>query len=179
MRFFIIFILFTSLSGEIVSQNYQPVDNLSSVKFTIKNFGLAVEGKFSGVKGAIKCNVTDIVSANFNVSIDVNSIHTGIEARDKHLRKEEYFNVAKFPTIHLVSKQVLITGVPETYTLVADITIKGITKEIRLPFKAKLQNEGILFTGDFKLNRRDFGVGGSSLVLSDNLIVSLSVIAKE
>ena len=58
------------------------------------------------------------------------------------------------------------------------ITIKGVTKEINFPFTSTAKNGGYLFEGSFKLNRRDFGVGGDSISLSDGLTVSLSIFAK-
>lgn len=61
--------------------------------------------------------------------------------------------------------------------MIAAVTIKGINREISFPFMAVSQNGGWLFTGEFKLNRRDFKIGKSSLILSDNLAVSLSVMA--
>ena len=63
--------------------------------------------------------------------------------------------------------------------MVGNITIKGTTKEIQFPFKATPKDNGYLFEGSFKLNRRDFNVGGSSISMSDNLDVNLSVFAKK
>jgi len=64
------------------------------------------------------------------------------------------------------------------YYLFGNLTIKGVTKEVKFPFTATAKDGGYLFEGSFKLNRRDFGVGGSSLSLGDDLTVSLSVLAK-
>lgn len=166
-------------TNSICSQHYQVVNHLSTVKFYIKNFGLTVEGSFTGLKGDIKFNATDLSNAAFNTSIEVNSIQTGNEARDKHLRKEEYFNVSKYPTSTFVSKQILKTEVPDTYLMIATISLKGITKEVRFPFMAKMQRDGMLFSGEFTLNRRDFSIGSSSFVLSEKLSVKLSAFAKK
>jgi polyisoprenoid-binding protein YceI len=178
MRILVTLIISSLLSIVASSQHYQPIDNLSSIQFSIKNFGINVDGSFKGIKAEIRFNEANINSASFNATIDVNSIQTGNEARDKHLRKEEYFNVAKYPTIQLVSKQVLLTEVKGTFMMVANLYIKGIAKEIRFPFMYTFHSEGILFSGQFKMNRRDFSVGGSSMILSDHLLVKLSVFAK-
>jgi polyisoprenoid-binding protein YceI len=47
------------------------------------------------------------------------------------------------------------------------ITIKNTSKEISFPFKQTSKDGGILFDGEFKLNRLDFGVGGKSFSMSD------------
>jgi polyisoprenoid-binding protein YceI len=60
-----------------------------------------------------------------------------------------------------------------------NLTIKGVTKEIKFPFLYIPKEDGYLFQGEFEINRRDFGVGGKSLSLSDDLKVELSVLAKK
>ena len=93
------------------------------------------------------------------------------------MRKAEYFDVAGFKTIRFKSTQVVLSTVPGRYFIYADITIKGVTKPVEFGFGATPKNDGYVFDGEFKINRRDFGVGGNSATLSDNLTVSLTVFA--
>jgi polyisoprenoid-binding protein YceI len=58
-----------------------------------------------------------------------------------------------------------------------NLTIKGVSKFISFPFTATATANGYVLAGQFKINRRDFNVGGSSWVLSDELSVSLNVAA--
>ena len=58
------------------------------------------------------------------------------------------------------------------------LTIKDHTQELSFPFSASSMAEGYQFDGEFKINRRDFKVGGSS-TLSDNVVVTLRVFAKK
>lgn len=165
-------------SLSLFAQNYTPVDNGSKVHFTIKNFGIATGGDFSGLAGSIKFDPNDLSTADFNVSADANTIDTDVESRDNHLRKSEYFDVKNYPRISFKSTKVTKTNKSGYFYLFGNITIKGVTKEIKFPFTATPQNGGYLFEGSFKLNRRDFKVGGSSISISDDLNVSLSVFAK-
>jgi polyisoprenoid-binding protein YceI len=160
-------------------QHYQPVQNSSAIQFTIKNFGLNVGGSFKGLQGSIQFDEKNIASSVFDVSVDANTVNTGNSARDKHLQKEEYFDATKFPRIHFVSTHMAPSATEGMFTISGTLTIKGTSKTISFPFKATRQADGILFTGSFKLNRRDYKVGGSSMILSDNLEVSLSVFAKK
>ena len=59
------------------------------------------------------------------------------------------------------------------------ITIKNVSKEISFPFTQKDKDGGILFEGEFILNRRDFGVGGKSFSVADDLSVELSIFARK
>lgn len=149
----------------------KPVDADDSVTFVIKNFGINTKGSFKGLKGSIKWDAANLSNSSFNVSVDANTINTGIDMRDNDLRKENYFNVEKYPTINFVSTAVSATNVT------GNITIKGITKQINIPYTVKSSGNGYLFEGKFSLNRRDFNVGGSSFTLSNNLEVQLKVLA--
>lgn len=172
--------LFFLLFGNILyGQNYRVLDNASSVKVSIKNAGMDIDGKLTGLEGDIHFNPADLKTASFSVSIDANTINTGIDVRDENLRGDEYLDTKKFPRISFISKQVTTSNKPNTYSMKGTITIKGISKEIVFPFTAVPKNDGLVFTGDFKVNRVDFKIGVGSLVLSDNMVISLSVLAKK
>jgi len=166
------------LSFALFSQSYTPVDQGSKVHFVIDNFGIATGGDFKGLSGAIKFDPANLTASDFDVSIDANTVDTDIEARDNHLRKAEYLDVKTYPRISLKSTRITRTNKDDYLYMFANITIKGVSKEIKFPFTATAKNGGYLFEGSFKLNRRDFGVGKSSISLSDDLTVSLSVFAK-
>jgi polyisoprenoid-binding protein YceI len=157
------------------AQQYKPVAEKSELSFTVKNFGLNTSGSLNGLKGDIIFNSADLPSSSFNVSVDVNTINTGIDARDSHLKKEEYFNTENFPIITFISTS--ITGNSNAYSVSGKLTIKGVTKIISFPFTVKNENGGLIFTGNFSINRKDFNVGGSSAVLSNTVDVNLKVAA--
>lgn len=176
-RSIVIFCLFIS-SFNLFAQGYTPVDNGSKVHFVIKNFGIATGGDFTGLAGSITFDPANLPAADFNVSVDASTVNTDIEARDKDLRKSGYFDVQNFPRLSFKSTRVTKTNKDGYFYMFGNITIKGVTKEIKFPFTAKSQDGGYLFEGTFKLNRRDFGVGSSSISLADELTVTLTVFAK-
>ena len=168
-------LLFTAFT---LPQKLTPSDNGSSVKFRIKNLGFNVTGSFTGLQGNIQFNPDDLASSYFNVSVDAKSINTGIDLRDNHLRKSDYFDVENYPQIRFVSVKISQSTKPGTLFIFGKLTIKNVTKEISFPFTATPKDEGYLFSGEFRINRRDFKVGGGSTI-SDNLTVMLSVTAKK
>lgn len=172
------FILALFLSIPLFSQSLAPVDTASEVTFKIKNLGFNTGGSFSGLAGTIVFNPDNLDGCSFDVHIDAGSINTGVDMRDNHLRSEDYFDVKNHPQIRFVSAK--ITGNKKSGTLFVSgkLTIKGITKDISFPFTAQPVKDGYLFNGEFKLNRRDFKVGGGSTV-SDNLTVFLKVLARK
>lgn len=167
--------LFIVLYSFVYAQVYVPVDATSKVSFKIKNFGSTVDGTFKGLKGTINFDASNLSDALFDVTINAATIDTGIGMRDNHLRKPDYFGVADFPTIQFVSNNVEKSGKANEAIVTAKLTIKKTTQKISFPFRYSIANGVLKFTGEFKINRRDFGVGGSSFNLADELTVLLDV----
>ncbi|MFI5205871.1 MAG: YceI family protein, partial [Candidatus Paceibacterales bacterium] len=156
-----------------------PVDEGSKVHFVIKNFGINVGGDFTGLKGTIRFDPVNFGNSGFDVSVDAGTIDTDNSARDGHLRKTEYFDVVNYKTLNFKSTRVVRSTVVGRFYVYGTLTIKGVSKPVEFGFGATPQNGGYVFDGEFEINRRDFGVGGSSISMSDDLKVSLSVFAKK
>jgi polyisoprenoid-binding protein YceI len=176
---FLLVLFFLPGGHMLYSQGYRLIDNASSVKVSVKNAGMEIEGKLTGLEGDIYFNPVDLKGSSFSVSIDANTINTGIDVRDDNLRGDEYLDTKKFPRLSFVSKQIIALNKPNTYSMKGIITIKGISKEIVFPFTAIPKSDGLIFTGGIKINRIDFRIGVGSLVLSDNMEISLSVLTKK
>lgn len=168
------------ISINAVSQTLSPRDSDSKVHFVIKNFGINTGGDLSGLKGTIVFSPDNLSAGKFDVTVSTSSIDTDNEMRDKNLTESEYFDAPRYPAIRLVSSKISQTNKTEQgfYFFTGNLTIKGITKPISFPFQAKKLNDGYLFTGEFEIDRLDFGVGEKNIVLSNKVAVSLSVTAK-
>jgi polyisoprenoid-binding protein YceI len=178
MRLVLAFVLL-SLYSLANAQVYAPVDAQSKVNFKIKNFGSTVDGTFAGLKGSITFDASNLSGAHFDVTISTATLDTGIGLRDKHLRKPDYFDVDAFPTIRFVSSKVEKSTKVNEAIVTGKLTIKKTTKEISFPFRYGEVNGVQQFTGEFKMNRRDYAVGGKSISLSDELMVQLDVKASK
>jgi polyisoprenoid-binding protein YceI len=162
-------VLFTTT---ITQAQYKPVDEGSALKFTISNFGFDVNGIFSGLTGKISFDAQNPATGSFNVSIDAATVNTDNTLRDKHLKEDGYFDVVNYPRIQLVSTS--ISGKNGAYKFAGKLTIKGKTKDVAFPFTAVATSDGYIFHGSFKINRKDFDVGGTSTIANE-LEVSLNV----
>jgi polyisoprenoid-binding protein YceI len=160
----------------IQATTYKPVDQGSEITFTVTNFGFDVSGSFTGLQGSIVVDPADPAHDNFDVSIDANTVNTDNHTRDSHLRDEGYFDVKNYPRIRLVSTQVAPTNKSGVYQFTGQLTIKGKTRPLSFPFTiAPAENDGLLFTATFSINRKDFGVGGTSTI-GNELHVTLKVL---
>lgn len=150
----------------------------SSISFKIKNAGLTVDGTFSGLEASIKFNPIKPEEASIGATVNTKSVNTGNDMRDGHIRKPEYFDAEKFPKITLQSTKIEKTG-PITYKGTFNLTMKGVTKEVIIPFNFLKIPEKTEFKGSLTINRRDYGVGGSSISMADNVNLILDIIVTE
>lgn len=165
--------LFSALSahGQI---HLTPLNDKESVKFQIKNFGLPVDGSFSSLTGEIVWDEIHLENNSFDVSINASSINTGIALRDKHLRKDDYFDVVKFPLVRFKSTKISTTQAG-VFQIDGELFIKKTNKVISFPFKVIRMDDEYVFSGQFVLDRTVYGIGNNSLSLSNNVRVFLNI----
>jgi len=168
---------FLLLSIQYSFAQYHPVAGESSVRFSLKNFGFKTGGSLDAPEGDIVFNPDDLSKSSFRVTIKAESINTDNESRDKHLKEETYFDVKNYPLIRFVSSSVKESDKKGSYQTTGTLTVKSKSKEVILPFIAEKNGNGWAFSGSFKINRRDFDIGGSS-TLSDEVSVDIKVVAR-
>ncbi|MEO6134634.1 MAG: YceI family protein [Ginsengibacter sp.] len=179
IKYLFIFVTFISLSA--TAQNYVPGDAGSNVHFVIKHFGFNAAGDFTGLKGEILFDAKNISSSMVNLSVDAASINTDNDSRDKSLRTNDYFDVKKFPLINLKSTKISNTNKTSEgfYFFTGNFTIRDSTHSISFPFKAEKTSDGYSFSGEFDIDRLDYGVGAQSAVLGDKVKISFKVNARK
>jgi len=146
----------------------------SSVTYQIKNMGFATTGKFGGLEANILFDKAHLATSSIEASVAVKTVDSQDDMRDEHLRKEDFFDVDHYPRITLKSVSFKQKS-GNNFIGEFDLTIKGKTKRVELPFSFTQKGNTGVFAGSFKLNRLDFGVGDTSMVLSNEATVFLNV----
>lgn len=152
----------------------------SSAHFTVKHLGISnVQGSFSPVSGTVVLDDGDISKSSVNATIDVNSVDTGVEARDKDLRSEHFFDVAKYPTMTFQSTKIWKTG--DSTKMTGNLTIHGVTKEVTFDvddLSGPVKMGGATHRGasaTTKIKRQDFGMTYGSPVVGDTISITLDI----
>ena len=136
----------------------------SNVSFTIRHLMSKVRGEMKIKEGWIETDGEDLTKARAEVVIDANSVDTGVEPRDNHLRSADgHFDVANYPTIVFKSTRV-IGNDRSDFKVVGQLTIHGVTKEVTL--QAGFSGEAtdpwgkrrVGFSASTKLNRKDYNL---------------------
>ncbi|MFB9842023.1 YceI family protein [Mucilaginibacter ginsenosidivorans] len=146
----------------------------SSVVFHIKNLGFTVDGTLAGFKGEVKFDPADLAASSITASVDVNTIDTDNGTRNDHLKSDNYFDVAKYPDISMKSVSFKHNS-GSNYTGTFSLTIKDKTNTIAVPFTYTESVSGAEFKGNFQIQRTTYGVGGKSLVMSNDVKVDISI----
>src|ERR1700730_12850693 len=153
----------------------------SSAQFAGRHLGIStVRGTFNKVGGVV-VDSPDPSKASVNVTIDASCVDTRVEMRDKDLRSDHFFDVAKYPTITFVSKRVESAGAGKL-KVTGDLTIHGVTKEVVLdvdgptpPMKDPRGNAHMGASATTQIKRQDFGVGPTSGMIGDDVTIVIDV----
>ena len=151
----------------------------SKVGFTVTHLMLSeVDGNFKTFDAKVTAAKPDLSDAVMELTADVNSVNTDNDRRDEHLKKPDWFDAAKYPTLTFKSKSFQkVEG--KKYKVVGDLTMHGVTKPVTLDVtmngpvtnetpRGKQEKVGFKATGQLK--RQDFGVGSSNTaVVSDEI----------
>jgi polyisoprenoid-binding protein YceI len=114
------------------AQTNWNVDNVhSSVKFSVPHLVISeVEGSFKKFNGNFTAAKADLTDAKVNFTIDVTSIDTDNENRDKHLKSDDFFNAEQFPQMTFKSTSIKkVSG--NKYALYGNMTIRNVTKPVK------------------------------------------------
>ncbi len=155
----------------------------SNLSFTIRHFVSKVKGTFTKVTGTLTLDRDNLENSSADVAIDVASLNTANDARDKHVKSPDFFDVANYATSTFKSTSWKKTG-ESTYDITGDLTVKGVTKPVVL--KATLLgfgdgSKGAKLTGweaTTTLKKSDFGVNGPatlSAVVGDDVTISIEI----
>lgn len=125
-------IAMTTLASAALPTQWQLDDAHTRVGFSVNHLGFSTTmGHFNDVKGMVNYNIKAPNKANMNFTIVTDSIDTNWDARDAHLKKDEFFNVAKYPTMTFKSTNITFEN-PQQATVTGDFTLLGQTKPLTL-----------------------------------------------
>jgi polyisoprenoid-binding protein YceI len=165
-------IITTLITGIFALSNAQRYE--SEIKFYIDNVGSTVEGSFSGFEADIDFNPDKPEDSRIEASVEVSTINTGIELRNNHLQAKKFFWEEKYPEIKMESDDIIKTG-EGNFRGDFDLTIKGTTRTLEIPFKHTKLGNTEQFRGEFTIDRTDFDVGNKALLYDEKLRVEIEV----
>ncbi len=159
----------------ITTWNIDPAH--SNAQFSIRHLMISnVKGEFTKVTGQVEYDHNNPESLAAEASIDVGTINTREPDRDNHLKSPDFFDVAKYPTIHFKSKKASKSS--DGLRLTGDLTIHGVTREVALdvegpttPLKDPWGFTRVGASATTKINRKDFGLTWNQALEAGGVLV--------
>jgi len=144
------------------------------VSYQVKNMGFMSTGLIHGFEATILFDKDHLATSSIEASVNANTIDSDNDTRDEHLKKPEYLDAEHSPKITMKSVSFKAKNA-SNYVGQFNVTIKGKTKLIELPFTYIVNGSTAVFKGSFKINRLDFAIGDKSMVLSNEVTITLNV----
>ncbi len=175
------------VSAATAADNYSVDGGHSAALFKVKHAGIAyTHGRFDKFleTSAVVWDAANPAASSFVIAIDPESVNTGIEKRDQHLRNPDFFDAKQFPAFGFTSTAVKKLD-DTTYEVTGNLTIHGVTKPLTV--KALKTGEGkdpwggyrIGFETSFTVKRSDFGMTKVTESVGDDVAITFSIEAKK
>ena len=152
----------------------------SEISFKIKYLMICnIKGVFKNFSGNISTTGEDFMTSEIDFKLNPSSVSTGNEKRDGHLRDKDFFDVDNFKEITFIGKTYQKIDNNGSYELQGELTIKGITKPIKLDinFGGVMKDPQVFgeekagFSINGKINRKDWGLTWNTLLETGGLLI--------
>jgi polyisoprenoid-binding protein YceI len=152
----------------------------STVGFSVRHLFTNVKGQFNTFEGTIAFDEKNVAQSKVNVVIQVTSIDTNVEARDKDLRSDRFFDADQFPTLEFSSTSVAAVS-ESKFKVKGFLTMHGVKKDVVLDveFLGKGNdpwgNMRYGFHASTVVNRKDFGMQWNEVLEAGGMLVGEEV----
>jgi polyisoprenoid-binding protein YceI len=168
----------TNAAPEIAVGTYTVDPSHSSVGFAVRHLGFSkVRGSFQAFEGSVTLDPSDLSTLGAEATIETASITTGDEKRDAHLRSDDFFAAETHPTLTFRATGVRDVA-SETLTLVGDLTMRGVTREVELDVvylgeaRDPWGGERVAFEARTVVNRKDYGLNWNAVLETGGFLVA-------
>lgn len=156
-----------------------------------------IHGTANKISGEILLNADTIEQSTGKIVVDVYSMETGIEKRDRHLQSEEWLDAEKYPTIEFQLEKIADVEVLEKNagkavlkgTAVGKFTLHGVTKALQIPFtmtylkespqtRQRTSGDLVLIESNFAISLKDFNITGRKGLIGKRVGETIQITAR-
>ncbi len=157
----------------------------SDVAFTVRHMMVSkVRGHFTRYDGTV-VTADNPLESSVTASVELDSISTGNDQRDDHIRSADFFEVEKYPTMTYRSTGLRQHG--ERWVVEGELSLHGVTRQVPLTLEVNgftadpFGGQRAGFSATAEINRRDFGIDislpmdGGGVVVGDKISIQLEI----
>jgi polyisoprenoid-binding protein YceI len=153
----------------------------SRLGFRAAMSGTAFDGRFGRWDARINFDPANLGASKVVATIDLASATTGDGARDEALPSSDWFDVKRHPRATFTSRTITAAG-PGRYVATGDLTLRGVTRPVSLPFSLTIAGAQAKMSGSTTLDRTAFGVGQGQFkgteTVPAKVTVNVSIVAR-
>ena len=170
------------VSSTALADTWKIDGNHSAAQFSVRHMGIStVRGAFTKMSGTVEYDAGNVEKSMIDVTIDAASVDTRVEARDKDLKSDHYFDVEKYPTLTFKSTKIEPAGAGKLKAT-GDLTLHGVTKPVVLNVEGITEpmkdQRGTLHMGasaSTTIDRTQFGMTTGTAMVGSEITISIDV----
>jgi polyisoprenoid-binding protein YceI len=176
-----VLIVFAAAALPASAQEWALNKDKSRISFEADVGGQILTGEFQQFEAELRFDPDHLDISEIAARIDINTVSTGQPQPDDALRSQEWFDAQTYPMAGFRATSIEPTGTGGMFMMTGDLTIKGNTKTVTIPFTLQIdQGEGAV-VGEAAINRRNFGIGPdgpiSGMIVGDLVKIRLDLVA--
>lgn len=170
------------VSSTALADTWKIDGNHSAAQFSVRHMGIStVRGAFTKMSGTVEYDAGNVEKSMIDVTIDAASVDTRVEARDKDLKSDHYFDVEKYPTLTFKSTKIEPAGAGKLKAT-GDLTLHGVTKPVVLNVEGITEpmkdQRGTLHMGasaSTTIDRTQFGMTTGTAMVGSEITITIDV----
>ncbi|SCA55524.1 YceI protein [Candidatus Terasakiella magnetica] len=156
LRSLVLFLTFLSMSAH--GADWSVNSQESKLGFFATQVGAEFEGQFKEFSSTITFDETDLANSQVKILINIKSVDTQNSERDSNILNAEWFDSKTHPSATFETKEIISLGAA-AYKAKSLLTMRGVTKEVELPFTVQIQGNKAHAKGELSVSRTAFGIG--------------------
>ena len=151
----------------VAAQKYVQAAAGSSLVFEFDQAGAASEGSFKKFSTTFAYDEKNLAGSSLNVTVDIGSIDTQDADRDETLKSADLLDASKYPSATYSARS--LEKAASGLQAVGKLTLRGMTRDLRLPLSVKTTATGLELSGSTSIKRLDYGVGQGDWKATDSV----------
>lgn len=153
----------------------------STLSFTYLRAGAKMYGTFSKFVASMNFDTAHVQASSLKLVITLDSVHSDDQYAGDELVKPGWFNTPAYPLATFASTQIKDLG-EQRYTVLGDLTLKGVTRQVAVPVLLKADGSVGIFEGNLTVDRRDYAIGvgeWTDSMISNEIDIRFRMVAPE
>jgi polyisoprenoid-binding protein YceI len=152
-------LILTCLLATMPAAMAQEIDpGKSEIRFVSRQMNVPIEGRFAGLSGTVHLDPAKPENGRAEIEVALAGIDAGSDDATTEVRRRSWFNIAAFPVASFIASGVEpLCG--NQYQAQGELSIKGITRRISVPFSVRQDGGTTIYEGGFTLLRLNFNIG--------------------